>query len=70
MGVWGNIDVYLDHAANKLNKSRGVVVGALLVEDHVAGHLRLVVKDIVIAVEDMLPFPHPKGDDATQGPDI
>ena len=38
MGVCGKlyIDEYLDHAADKLNKSRGVVVSALLVEDHVA----------------------------------
>ena len=62
--------MYLDHAANQLDKGRGVVVGALLIEDHVAGHAGLVVEDIVVAVEDMLSLPHVEGDDAAKGPDV
>ena len=62
--------MYLDHVANKLDESGRVVVGALLIEDHVTGHPRLVVEDIVVAVEDMLSLPHVEGNDAAKGPDV
>ena len=56
----------LDHAADQLDEVRGVVVGALLVEDHVACHLGLVVEHIIVAVEDVLSLPHAVGNDATK----
>ena len=37
----------------QLNKVRGIVVGALLVEDHVAGHAGLEVENIVVTVESL-----------------
>ena len=61
---------YLNHAADQLDKGGGVVVGSLLVEDHVAGHAGPVVQNIVVAVEDMLSVPHEEGNYAAQGPDI
>ena len=60
------IKTNLDHAADQLDEVSGVVVGALLVEDHVASHVGLVVEHIIVAVEDVFPLPHAVGNDTAQ----
>ena len=61
---------YLDHTADQLDKSGGVVVGSFFIEDHIAGHAGSVEEDIVVAVEDMLPTPHVECNDAAKGPNV
>ena len=58
--------MYLDHAADQLGEGGRIFVGDLIVEDDLACCLRLVVEDIIITVEDMLPVPHVEGDDTAK----
>lgn len=57
---------YLDHSQDQLNKVLGVGVGDFLVKNCV----RVVVQNVIVAMEDVLSHLHPERNDAAKGPDI